>query len=40
MRCMHEREAVIVELLLLKWGVIFAAADKHKYVELMARWCE
>ena len=40
MRCVREREAVIVELLLLKLGVIFSAAGKHKYVKLMTRWCE
>ena len=40
MRCLHKGAAVIVKLLLLKWGVIFAAASKHKYVKLIARWCE
>ena len=39
-RCVREGEDTIVELPNLEWGVIFAAAGKHKYVKLMARWCE
>ena len=39
-RCVREGAAVTVDLLFLKWGVIFAAAGKHKYVKLMARWCK
>ena len=32
--------AIIVELLLLKWGVIFSASVKDNYEKLMARWCK
>ena len=37
---MREGEAVIIELLLLEWGVIFAASGKDKYGKLMARCCK